>query len=85
VWGVCRRSFHGSSNDTIWPEILPFLFEVVFAVSRASGASDYGVEVSMDAPFHGGSNDDRVGPRRPEIVLSSHGGVLVLVMRFAVF
>jgi hypothetical protein len=35
----------------------------------------------MDASFHGGSNDiigGPVRPRRPEILLSSHGGILVL-------
>jgi hypothetical protein len=41
----------------------------------------------MDAPFHGGSNETtggRVQPWRPEILLSSHGSILVLVTRFAV-
>jgi hypothetical protein len=41
----------------------------------------------MDASFHGGSNDTiggRVRPRQPEILLSSHGGNLVLTKRFAV-
>jgi hypothetical protein len=44
-------------------------------------------EVSMDAPFHCGSNDtigSRVRPRRPEILLSSHGASLSLPHGFAV-
>ncbi len=58
---LSNASFHGCSNRTIdvsvrlrWPEISPFRFEVVLA---ASGASDQVCEVSMDAPFQGGSND----------------------------
>jgi hypothetical protein len=41
--------------------------------------------MSMDGVFHGGSNDiigGRVRPKRPEISLSSHGGILVLAKRF---
>jgi hypothetical protein len=41
--------------------------------------------VSVDTSFHGGSNDiigGRVRLRRPEISLSSHGGILVLDTRF---
>jgi hypothetical protein len=44
-------------------------------------------EVSMDAPFHGRSNDiigGRVRLRRPEISLSSHGSILVPVTLFTV-
>jgi hypothetical protein len=42
----------------------------------------------MDASFHGGSSDiigGPVRPRWPEILLSSHGGILVLAKSFAVF
>jgi hypothetical protein len=41
----------------------------------------------MYVPFHGGSNDITcycARPRRLEISLSSHGGVLVLAMWFTV-
>jgi hypothetical protein len=42
----------------------------------------------MDASFHGGSNDiigGPVQPCRPEILLSSRGGIIVLTKWFAVF
>jgi hypothetical protein len=41
----------------------------------------------MDASFHGGSNDiigGPVQPWRPEILLSSRGGIIVLAKWFAV-
>jgi hypothetical protein len=80
-------SFHGGSNETIGgrvrlrrPELLLFCFEVVLAASGASNLLPVTTTsvirafgVSMDASFHGGSNDTiggRVRPRRPEILLS---------------
>jgi hypothetical protein len=55
-------------------------FEVVWAASGASESSDQGVcEVSMDEPFHGGSNDSVVNNVRPQ------GDVLVLATRITVF
>jgi hypothetical protein len=45
-------------------------------------------EVSIDLPFHGGSNDtigSRVQPQWPEILLSFHGSILILALQFRNF
>ncbi len=59
--------FHDGSNDTIdargYRLFFPFSFGghvlvwYTFDVLGASGAFDQGVCMSMDAPFHEGSND----------------------------
>ncbi len=86
-------SFHISSNETVGTcvrlrrtEISPFWLEVVLAALGVSNQVVWGV-YGMDASFHGGSNDIigvPVRPGRPEILLSSHGGILVLAQWFAI-
>ncbi len=58
-----------------------FWFEVFLGAFRGLLS---GCEVSMDVPFYGDTIGGRVRPRRPKILLSFHGGILVLATQFTV-
>jgi hypothetical protein len=91
VWGVYGRVFSWWFEWNCLQQCLRRQEITLFWFWRPQGPQEPLIrvcEVSMDASFHGGSNDTiggRVRPRRPEILLFSHGGILILATRFRSF